>query len=91
MKARRSAKVREPVAPRRLPLAKAGAVLALMLLTLAAYAPVRANDFLNYDDDLYVTRNGMVARGLTPSSDYRIDYHTMQTARDEPIRKNGVL
>lgn len=24
-------------------------------------------------------------RRLTPSSDYRIDYHTMQTARDEPI------
>ena len=24
-------------------------------------------------------------RNLTPSSDYRIDYHTMQTARDEPL------
>ena len=24
-------------------------------------------------------------RDLTPSSDYRIDYHTMQTARDEPL------
>jgi glutamine synthetase len=24
---------------------------------------------------------------LTPSSDYRIDYHTMQTARDEPIMR----
>jgi protein O-mannosyl-transferase len=68
MKTRRPAKAREPVAPRRLPLAKAGAVLALILLTLAAYAPVRANGFLNYDDDIYVTRNGMVARGLTPSS-----------------------
>jgi len=26
-------------------------------------------------------------RELTPSSDYRIDYHTMQTARDEPIMR----
>ncbi|MDB6174664.1 MAG: ipuC [Chthoniobacteraceae bacterium] len=26
-------------------------------------------------------------RGLSPSSDYRIDYHTMQTARDEPIMR----
>jgi glutamine synthetase len=26
-------------------------------------------------------------RDLTPSSDYRIDYHTMQTARDEPIMR----
>jgi tetratricopeptide (TPR) repeat protein len=43
-------------------------MLALILLTLAAYAPVRGNDFVNYDDDLYVTRNGMVVRGLTPSS-----------------------
>jgi len=25
--------------------------------------------------------------GLTPSSDYRIDYHTMQTTRDEPIMR----
>ena len=26
-------------------------------------------------------------RALSPSSDYRIDYHTMQTARDEPIMR----
>ncbi len=26
-------------------------------------------------------------RGLTPSSDYRVDYQTMQTARDEPIMR----
>jgi glutamine synthetase len=28
-------------------------------------------------------------RGLTPSSDYRIDYHTMQPARDEPIMRQA--
>lgn len=26
-------------------------------------------------------------RGMAPSSDYRIDYHTMQTTRDEPIMR----
>ena len=28
-------------------------------------------------------------RGLTPSSDYRIDYHTMQPARDEPFLRQA--
>ncbi len=32
---------------------------------LAIYAPVAGYSFINYDDDLYVTRNPVVQRGLT--------------------------
>jgi tetratricopeptide (TPR) repeat protein len=37
---------------------------ALALATLALYWPVRAYDFLNYDDPLYVTENAHVLGGL---------------------------
>ena len=39
--------------------------IALALLTLAAYWPIRAFQFLNYDDPEYVTANGVVREGLT--------------------------
>lgn len=37
----------------------------LAVMTLAAYWPVRGHDFLDYDDDLYVTANRHVRQGLT--------------------------
>src|SRR5436305_909207 len=41
--------------------------LGLAALTLLAFAPVctRAYDFVNFDDDLYVTRNPQVRSGVT--------------------------
>jgi tetratricopeptide (TPR) repeat protein len=39
--------------------------LLLALLTLLLYLPVRQHEFIVYDDDLYVTENRMVQRGLT--------------------------
>jgi len=38
---------------------------ALLLVTLALYAPVRHHAFLNYDDNEYVTENPRVRAGLT--------------------------
>ncbi len=42
--------------------------LFLVLAVLAAYWPVRSHDFINYDDDLYVTDNAHVQAGLTRDS-----------------------
>jgi len=42
--------------------------LVLSLTTIIAYEPVRLNDFVNYDDDTYVTRNPQVKAGLTRES-----------------------
>jgi len=39
--------------------------VALALLVVAAYEPVRRNGFVTYDDGLYVSENPWVARGLT--------------------------
>jgi protein O-mannosyl-transferase len=39
--------------------------LLLGLVTLAVYWPVFQCDFVNYDDDLYVTKNPWVQSGLT--------------------------
>ena len=41
---------------------------ALALLTLAVYAQVGGHGFTNYDDDLYVTANPEVLKGLSASS-----------------------
>jgi protein O-mannosyl-transferase len=43
----------------------AAAYLALLILGLAAFWPVCKNDFVNYDDPLYVTKNVHVQSGLT--------------------------
>src|SRR2546428_1226345 len=39
--------------------------LALILINLVVYAPLRNHDFLNYDDPEYVTENPHVTAGLT--------------------------
>lgn len=44
---------------------EAAAYLALLILTLATYWPVTGYDFINYDDPLYVYKNGHVQSGLT--------------------------
>jgi tetratricopeptide (TPR) repeat protein len=42
--------------------------LALVLATVAAYAPVFQNGFVNYDDPEYLTQNREVQKGLTAGS-----------------------
>lgn len=42
--------------------------LSLVFLTAAAFEPVRHNDFVNYDDNIYVTENRNVTVGLTADS-----------------------
>lgn len=42
--------------------------VALALATIIAYEPVQHNNFVNYDDDLYVTENPSVNEGLTRES-----------------------
>jgi hypothetical protein len=39
--------------------------LALVLLTMLAYLPVRSNGFINFDDNHYITENSHVKNGLT--------------------------
>jgi len=39
--------------------------LLLVIGTLAMYSPVRSHDFINYDDDAYVTKNPNVEAGLS--------------------------
>jgi len=39
--------------------------LLLALVTMLAFLPATRNGFVNYDDDLYVTQNPVVQRGLT--------------------------
>ena len=39
--------------------------LALAVVTAAAYGPALGNDFVNYDDDLYITERPEVRAGLT--------------------------
>src|SRR5579872_6159692 len=41
------------------------ASLALVALTIAAYAGVLSNDFVKFDDDVYVTNNPHTAAGLS--------------------------
>jgi tetratricopeptide (TPR) repeat protein len=43
-------------------------VFLLILATLAIFWPVTGHDFLNYDDNLYVTENVVVRQGLTLGS-----------------------
>lgn len=40
----------------------------LVVLTIAAYEPMRHNEFVDYDDDRYVTENRHVNRGITRKS-----------------------
>jgi len=41
---------------------------ALVVSTFIAYEPIRHNDFVNYDDDVYVTNNPNVTGGITLNS-----------------------
>ncbi len=41
---------------------------ALVILTAVAYWPIRHNGFVDYDDDVYITKNPKVTEGLTPDS-----------------------
>jgi tetratricopeptide (TPR) repeat protein len=40
----------------------------LVLATIASYEPVRNNDFVSYDDNLYITKNAMVQSGLNANT-----------------------
>ena len=40
----------------------------IVAATVAAYEPIRHNDFVNYDDRLYITDNPNVTNGITASS-----------------------
>ncbi|HEY2388250.1 MAG TPA: tetratricopeptide repeat protein [Candidatus Binatia bacterium] len=40
----------------------------LVVATTIAFAPILRNDFINFDDPLYVTKNPLVQRGLTVES-----------------------
>jgi tetratricopeptide (TPR) repeat protein len=42
--------------------------VALALATIIAYEPIHRNDFINYDDDEYVTENPQVTAGITRES-----------------------
>lgn len=42
-----------------------GCALALVAASLVAFQPIVANDFITFDDDIYVTRNPFVQAGLT--------------------------
>ena len=45
-----------------------GVTIALFMLTVMLYAPVRHYQFVNFDDDHYVTENDHVLSGITPQS-----------------------
>jgi len=47
---------------------EAAIAAALALVTLAVFAPVRGHQFLNYDDNAYVTEHPLVRTGLTRAS-----------------------
>ncbi len=60
------------------------AAIVLALAVLAVYLQVGGHSFLFYDDEMYVTRNDMVRRGLTPeglswalSSTYAANWHPL--------------
>jgi len=56
----------------------------LVLATLVAYEPIRHNEFVNYDDDTYITDNLHVKGGITQQSviwaftkPYRANWHPL--------------
>lgn len=59
------APLRRAAPARPLPRASLAIAVALAILTLAVYFQTRNHQFLNFDDDLYVTNNVVVQRGLT--------------------------
>ncbi len=43
-------------------------IAAIVTSTLVAYAPIRHNNFVNYDDIPYITENTLIAHGITQQS-----------------------
>lgn len=41
-------------------------VLALIVITIGVYWPVQKYDFINFDDNVYITQNSRVQSGITP-------------------------
>jgi tetratricopeptide (TPR) repeat protein len=58
--------------------------LAILLVTLAVFAPVCWCDFVNYDDRAYVVDNLQVRSGLTPAS-VRWSFSTLYFANWHPL------
>ncbi len=58
--------------------------LFLVVVTLAAYWPVRQAEFNNYDDDVYVTDNPQVLHGLT-SDGFRWAFTTFHACNWHPL------
>jgi tetratricopeptide (TPR) repeat protein len=58
--------------------------LALALVTLAPFARVAGNGFVDYDDPAYVTENPQVLRGLTPAG-VRWAFTTFSSANWHPL------
>jgi tetratricopeptide (TPR) repeat protein len=59
-------------------------VMGLMLLTFCAFNTILENDFIGFDDPLYITENSFVQQGLTASS-IRWAFSTFQTANWHPL------
>ena len=41
---------------------------ALVIATVIAYEPIRHNDFVSFDDEVYITENPNITNGITPQS-----------------------
>ncbi len=63
---------------------RALACLALVLACAWAFAPLRANGFVNYDDPKYLTENPLVQRGLSAAG-LRWAFTNEQTANFHPL------
>ncbi len=57
---------------------------ALVLATLAVFLPVLGNEFVGYDDDLYITANPQVRAGLSPRG-LRWAFTTTHTGYAHPL------
>src|SRR4051812_38208782 len=60
------------------------ACLAVVVITLIAFAPAWKNDFVNYDDNMYVVENPHVVNGLT-SEDIRWAFTAAHAANWHPL------
>jgi len=57
---------------------------ALLLLVVLCLAPVIGDDFINYDDDVYVTANPLLQRSFTPST-LRWAFTTFRASNWHPL------
>lgn len=71
--------------PARLPAPRTATLLILLtMLTVATFWPVTGNDFVAYDDNEYVTDNGIVRHGLSPQG-LRWAFTTTKTGNWHPV------